>query len=496
MSYNCPITDESYIIVYDVIGGDDGSGDGDGGVDSGGSEGGNESTSYVDVIFNYPDSEGVMSSRRLSLAVGCIYEIRDTAIVNLDHDTTAYSWSTSSNAVLFEECVESFYSGVIPTGETPYEFEATLNISEITVYFYDDSLDCALDIYFPDSDYSILHERLYLPQGTLLEFTNNELWIVGHAEPLMRFPLDCNAYSPISMTSHDSSRIPMGSLPFEIEINSNMVISIYVFEKKLSAPIISYNAVKDTISFRSVDEDAYYRAIIKYPDGTEQIRSIPRGYYEFAPYDVVDKVGEVTIFVQAFVTYDRYTTSSERSNGFFWTAAAPVIEEFYIEENILHYKFSGIRTVGSLQQNGRNIVENITPGTYVYEINLDGGLYGFTLTAENKYGITKSDLVDYYVGFANDTNGTFYSVGVIMNEIVEMLDSISFFGISLWMMLCTSFIITIVIPFICIFVLPSFGGGMITRGGNNYSRSKCRNDNGKDDYVDKKTGEVIERHNK
>jgi hypothetical protein len=279
------------------------------------------------------------------------------------------------------------------------------------------------------------------------------------------------------MLEHNSAYIPEGSLPFEIEVNSyttdTYVYSVYVYEKALLAPFIRYDETSDTIKFSSVDKDAYYRAIIKYADGTEQIRSIPHGIFEFAPYDVVDKTGEVTVYVQAFVTYDRYTTSSPRSNGVFWTAAAPVIDEFYLEENMLHYKFSGTRAVGSLQQNGRNIVENITPGTYVYEINLDGGLYGFTLTAENKYGKIKSDSVDYYVGFVND-NGSFYLIAQVFNGIVDFFKKIEFFGISLWMFLCTSFMITIIIPLICIIVIPSMGGGMSTRGGNNYSRGFVR----------------------
>ena len=418
--------------------------------------------------LSYPDSTGAMVQSSFTLAVGDLITVEPFGIFANGNELVSYP---SCDSLAVGTTVLEYESAITPTYSLPYEFVLSRTSNYFSVYNYIDNENVdgfVLDLYYPDSNYEMFHEQISLPAGTLLEFTETELWIVGHAEPLLVFDKICNAYAPIAMTTHNSSYIPTGSLPFEVEINEDMVYSVYMFEKVLSAPVIRYDSSTDTIKFTFVDEDAYYRAIIKYPDGTEQIRSIPRGYYEFAPYDVVDKVGEVTIFVQAFVTYDRYTTSSERSNGVFWTAAAPVIEEFYIEENMLHYKFSGIRTVGSLQQNGRNIVENITPGTYVYEINLDGGLYGFTLTAENKYGITKSDLVDYYVGFANDTNGTFYSVGVVMNKIVDMLDSIKFFGISLWMMLCTSFVITLVIPFVCIFVLPS--RGFSSRGGNSYGK--------------------------
>lgn len=432
--------------------------------------------------LSYPDSTGAMVQSSFTLAVGDLITVEPFGIFANGNELVTYP---ACDSLAIGDTVREYHSATAPTFSLPYEFELDGTASYFSVYNYlgngdVDNDEVLLELYYPDKDMNMCIEEFSIPSGTLLEFTKTALWVVGHEEPFFTFPVECNSYTSDAMLQHNSAYIPEGSLPFEIEVNSyttdTYVYSVYVYEKALLAPVIRYDETSDTIKFSSVDEDAYYRAIIKYPDGTEQIRSIPHGIFEFAPYDVVDKAGEVTIYVQAFVTYDRYTTSSERSNGVFWTAAAPVIEEFYLEENMLHYKFSGTRAVGSIQQNGRTIVENIISGTYVYEINLDGGLYGFTLTAENKYGVTKSDSVDYYVGFANDTNGTFYSVGVIMNKIVDTLDSIKFFGISLWMMLCTSFVITLIIPFICIFVLPSSMGGMSTRGGNSDTSGEYKYD--------------------
>ncbi len=421
--------------------------------------------------LSYPDYSGKMVQSSFTLAVGDLLTIERTGVYCNGNILISYP---SCDSLAVGDTVYEYNSATAPTWSLPYEFELNGTASYFSVYNYlgngeVDNDEILLEIYYPDKDLNMCIEEFSIPSGTLLEITETAIWIVGHEEPLLTFGTKCNSYIPYAMLEHNSAYIPEGSLPFEFEINSSRDVycySVYIYEKAIIAPVLRYDETSDTIKFSSVDKDAYYRAIIKYPDGTEQIRSIPHGIFEFAPYDVVDKAGEVTIFVQAFVTYDRYTTSSPRSNGIFWTAAAPVIEEFYLEENMLHYKFSGTRAIGSIQQNGRNIVENITPGTYAYEINLDGGLYGFTLTAENKYGVTKSDSVDYYVGFAND-DGSFYLVGVTMDGLSDIFKEIKIFGISLWMLLCTMLFISIAIPLLCLLVLPS--GNMTTRGGNSYS---------------------------
>ena len=186
-------------------------------------------------------------------------------------------------------------------------------------------------------------------------------------------------------------------------------------------------------------------------------------------YAEIDEVGHYTFQVRAVQNKGGTFFYSDWSNSVAYVASEPVISQFEISDNVLSYSFSGPKALGDLYQVDQIINSDISPGSYTYDLSsYVSGLYGFKLIVQNKYGQVVSDSLDFYVGFSNDTNGTFYSIGVIMGNIVSMFDSIEFFGISLWMMMCTSFVITLIIPFICIFVLPSspVRHGYTPRGGN------------------------------
>ena len=170
---------------------------------------------------------------------------------------------------------------------------------------------------------------------------------------------------------------------------------------------------------------------------------------------------------------------------------APVINRFEIVDKTLYYDFGGTLATGTLYRSGASISDDISVGAYNFDLsNISDGLYSFRLTVTNKYGTISSGTIDYFVGFANDTYGTFYSVGVIMEQIVDLLKDVQFFGISLWMLLCTSFVITLIIPFLCIIVLPSRGiHGYSPRGGND---TKSKNDgSAHDKFVDKDGNENV-----
>ena len=124
------------------------------------------------------------------------------------------------------------------------------------------------------------------------------------------------------------------------------------------------------------------------------------------------------------------------------------------------------------------------------------------MTVENKYGKIESESLAYYSKFEHDKFGAFYAMGVIMDDLVDMLDSIQILGISLWMFLCTSFVITIIIPLICIIVIPS-GAVFSTRGGNHYGKREERDaSSAKKEsrwevvYRNKHSGDIIKRRNK
>ena len=66
-----------------------------------------------------------------------------------------------------------------------------------------------------------------------------------------------------------------------------------------------------------------------------------------------------------------------------------------------------------------------------------------------------------------DEYGIFNLIGDTINQIYVKLDTIQFFGISIMAMMMSSFVISIIIPFLGIIVMPSIGkGGWSSRGGN------------------------------
>lgn len=198
-------------------------------------------------------------------------------------------------------------------------------------------------------------------------------------------------------------------------------------------------------------------------------------------YEYLDDAGSYFVSVRAVERKGGEFFYSDWSNQVFYQALPPVINRFEIVDGTLYYDFSGLRAVGALERSGLVVRDGIEVGAYNQDLSeLPGGLYGFKLTAENKYGKISSQTLDFYVGFQGDTNGTFYSIGQMMNGIVGMLKDIQFFGMSLWMMLCSAFLITVIVPFLCLIVIPSRGApGIIPRGGNGKKpkeESKPKND--------------------
>lgn len=259
-----------------------------------------------------------------------------------------------------------------------------------------------------------------------------------------------------------------GEVPYEQAFSSGAVWVIYfnAYEPPLSVPVLSIDNDFVLHWTKSSDED-----IISYQlniNGNVVNQTYPL-MTSYDCYAQIDDVGHYTFQVRAVQNKGGTFFYSDWSNSVAYVASEPVISQFEISDNVLSYSFSGPKSLGDLYQVDQIINSDISPGSYTYDLSsYVSGLYGFKLIVQNKYGQVVSDSLDFYVGFSNDTNGTFYSIGVIMGNIVSMFDSIEFFGISLWMMMCTSFVITLIIPFICIFVLPSspVRHGYTPRGGN------------------------------
>ena len=267
--------------------------------------------------------------------------------------------------------------------------------------------------------------------------------------------------------SEDLSKYINGEVPYEQAFTSDVTVVYFnTYHAPPASPVISIGS-DFVVRWSAVPGAGRYGV---YVNG--QLVSNPYPSYTYwDAYKYIDEVGTYFIYVVAVENVGGSSFSSEPSNTVTYVAAAPEITRFEIdsEDKVLYYSFTGPKAQGTLYRSSVVLEENISAGSYNLSLSeLSGGLYGFQLTVRNKYGSVTSDSLDFYVGFDNDTYGTFYSIGIFMGNTIEMLDSVEFFGISLWMMMVTAFIITLIIPFLCIIVLPSrgFGRSYTPRGGN------------------------------
>ena len=72
-----------------------------------------------------------------------------------------------------------------------------------------------------------------------------------------------------------------------------------------------------------------------------------------------------------------------------------------------------------------------------------------------------------------DEYGIFSFLAEQFNKLVQMYDSFVFFGLSAWQMMISSFVITLIIPFLWTVIIPSAGGesGFLQRGANSAVRT-------------------------
>lgn len=277
--------------------------------------------------------------------------------------------------------------------------------------------------------------------------------------------------------SEDLSKYINGEVPYEQAFSSDVTIVYFnTYHAPPASPVISIGS-DFVVRWSAVPDASRYQV---YVNGQLATNSYPT-YTYWDAYHYIDDVGTYSIYVVAVENVGGSPFYSDPSNTVTYVAAAPEITRFEIdsEDKVLYYSFTGPKALGTLYRSSVVLEQNISVGSYNLSLSeLSGGLYGFQLTARNKYGSVTSDSLDFYVGFENDTNGTFYSIGIFIGNTIEMLDSVEFFGISLWMMLVTAFIITLIIPFLCIIVLPSrgFGRAYTPRGGNG-RRSSSEDDN-------------------
>ena len=72
-----------------------------------------------------------------------------------------------------------------------------------------------------------------------------------------------------------------------------------------------------------------------------------------------------------------------------------------------------------------------------------------------------------------DEYGIFTLIGDTITQIYITLENIEFFGISVMAMMLTGFIISLIIPFLGIIIMPSIGGSRwSSRGGNKGEKAK------------------------
>ncbi len=281
-------------------------------------------------------------------------------------------------------------------------------------------------------------------------------------EYIYQWEIPCTHWTITPVSEVYSTVTPNGVLPSDFTASSDVHLYFYNYVPVvLSTPVISIS--DGVISWPEIPNATGYQLKI---NGDVQSGQIAGNSWN--AYNNIDDIGSYSISVRALALIGGEFYYSAWSNVLSYEAIAPVINRFEIVDKTLYYDFGGTLAVGTLYRSGASISDDISIGAYNLDLtNIPDGLYSFRLTVTNKYGTISSGTIDYFVGLANDTYGTFYSIGVIMEQIVDLLKDVQFFGISLWMLLCTSFIITLIIPFLCIIVLPSRGvNGYSPRGGN------------------------------
>ena len=432
----------------------------------------------VDFVVWYALEDGSWSSHTLEeIPADTLLEIGSSAIYQEGIDAPLFTYPYTYDMYTESYAALDGPSDAVSTVSYQLPLEMEANIGYIILHSPQiPSLDgtedtVELNIVYPAANGVMASFSTYLLDGEVFEITANGIYREG-GERLLQFGEPCNAYVFGNVGQYNSDVTPEAALPVELSVYPGMpTISVYNYAPELDAPFIRYNAEDDSITWNGVPGYKYQIKTVG-PDGNEHLFGT-YGMTEFKiyPYDYVSELGENVVYVRS-VMYagddTRLPTYSEWSNGVLWTAELPCIDSFYIDGSTLHYSFSGIHAVGTLKQNNLSIDGDLPVGLYEKNLATLEGLHGFKLTVANKYGIIESPSLDYYVGFENDTYGTFYAIGRIMDGTIDMLQTVSFFGISLWGYLLTGFLITMIIPFLSLVLLPS--RGVSPRGGN--SRDK------------------------
>lgn len=441
--------------------------------------------SLIDFVVYYAEADGSWSSYTLEeIPADTLLEIGTSAIYQEGVDAPLYTYSQT-----YEMYTEDFSALDSPSDAVsavsyalPLEMEANIGyviLHGLSGSAVEDPIEVELNIRYPDQNGNMMFFSTTVLEGAFIEISEEGVYLNG-SEDLLTFGKECNAYLLGDVGDYNSTVTPTAALPVELTAYEGMPrISVYNYALKPTAPVIRYNSDDDSITWIR-DANYTYQIKIVDPDGTEMLY----GTYglteaKIYPYDYVSELGENTIYVRSVVYAGgdtRLPMYSEWSNGVLWTAELPLINAFYLDGSKLHIDVSGKEAVVQLIENGLLLDGNFGTGAKTYELT-KSGLNGYRIVAMNRYGYVSSDTVDYYVGYAGDTLGTFYAIGQVVDGCVEMLDSISFFGMSLWGMMVTSFFITLFISFLTLIVLQN-RGAQLTRGGN--SRNKYLEQNQKE----------------
>lgn len=393
-----------------------------------------------------------------------------------------YTYATLDTSILEKDSTSDLSSYVNSSTLTvPFEISFAYGASIILFnYAYvpppPDTVD--LKVYAPVGDsWTLIYDGPIL-KGEPYTFANG---LVSSASGTLVSDSRLSGFTYITMDSdilkdpvksEDLSKYINGEVPYEQAFNSDVTVVYFnTYHAPPASPVISIGS-DFVVRWSAVPDAGRYRV---YVNGQLATNPYPT-YTSWDAYKYIDEIGTYSIYVVAVENVGGSSFDSEPSNTVTYVAAAPEITRFEIdsEDKVLYYSFAGPKALGTLYRSSVVLEQNISVGSYNLSLSeLSGGLYGFQLTARNKYGSVTSDSLDFYVGFENDTNGTFYSIGIFIGNTIEMLDSVEFFGISLWMMMVTAFIITLIIPFLCIIVLPSRGiGRAYTPRGGNGKRSR------------------------
>lgn len=429
----------------------------------------------VDFVVWYALEDGSWSSHTLEeIPADTLLEIGSSAIYQEGIDDPLFTYPYTYDMYTESYAALDGPSDAVSTVSYQLPLEMEANIGYIILHSPQiPSLDgtedtVELNIVYPAANGVMASFSTYLLDGEVFEITANGIYREG-GERLLQFGEPCNAYVFGNVGQYNSDVTPEATLPVELSVYPGMpTISVYNYAPELDAPFIRYNADDDSITWNGVPGYKYQIKTVG-PDGNEHLfGTYGMTELKIYPYDYVSELGENVVYVRS-VMYagddTRLPTYSEWSNGVLWTAELPLINAFFLDGSELNIDVGGKGTVVELYENGLLIEKDLGVGSLVYELT-KSGLNGYKIVAMNRYGYVSSDTVDYYTGYAGDTFGTFYAIGQIMDKCVTMLNSVSFFGMSLWNMMVTGFLITILISFLTLFVIPSNNGGFSVKGGN------------------------------